>query len=74
METHNFKIFQKFSGLSVVYIDMFNRLTIIDSHLFDIIEPKHPCAGGLTIDDVQRRVTQYVINQMLGSHSEDNSC
>ncbi|KAK3687255.1 transport protein Avl9-domain-containing protein [Podospora appendiculata] len=31
-----------------------------DSHLFDIVEPKHPCAGGLTIDDVQRRITQQV--------------
>lgn len=31
-----------------------------DSHLFDIVEPKHPCAGGLTIEDVQRRITQQV--------------
>ncbi|KAK0645487.1 transport protein Avl9-domain-containing protein [Cercophora newfieldiana] len=31
-----------------------------DSHLFDIVPPKHPCAGGLTIDDVQRRITQQV--------------
>ena len=31
-----------------------------DSSLFDIIEPKHPCAGGLTIDDIQRRITQQV--------------
>ncbi|KAG7286960.1 hypothetical protein NEMBOFW57_006460 [Staphylotrichum longicolle] len=31
-----------------------------DSHLFDIIEPRHPCAGGLTIDDIQRRITQQV--------------
>lgn len=31
-----------------------------DSHLFDIVEPKHPCAGGLTIDDVQRRIAQQV--------------
>lgn len=31
-----------------------------DSHLFDVVEPKHPCAGGLTIDDVQRRITQQV--------------
>jgi len=34
--------------------------TNTDSHLFDIVEPKHPCAGGLTIDDVQRRITQQV--------------
>ncbi|ESZ95683.1 hypothetical protein SBOR_3903 [Sclerotinia borealis F-4128] len=31
-----------------------------DSHLFDIVEPKHPCAGGLTIDDVQRRIAEQV--------------
>lgn len=31
-----------------------------DSHLFDIVEPKHPCAGGLTIDDVQRRLAHQV--------------
>ncbi|KAK1752074.1 late secretory pathway protein AVL9 [Echria macrotheca] len=34
--------------------------THTDSHLFDIVEPKHPCAGGLTIDDVQRRIAQQV--------------
>lgn len=34
--------------------------THTDSHLFDIVEPKHPCAGGLTIDDIQRRITQQV--------------
>lgn len=31
-----------------------------DSHLFDIVEPKHPCAGGLTIEDVQRRLSEQV--------------
>lgn len=31
-----------------------------DSHLFDIVEPRHPCAGGLTVDDVQRRIAQQV--------------
>ncbi|KAI9736110.1 MAG: late secretory pathway protein avl9 [Claussenomyces sp. TS43310] len=31
-----------------------------DGQLFDIVEPKHPCAGGLTIDDVQRRLAQQV--------------
>ncbi|CZT43637.1 related to Avl9 protein [Rhynchosporium secalis] len=31
-----------------------------DSHLFDIVEPKHPCAGGLTIEDVQRRIQEQV--------------
>ncbi|KAI1176771.1 transport protein Avl9-domain-containing protein [Nemania sp. FL0916] len=31
-----------------------------DSHLFDIVEPRHPCAGGLSIDDIQRRIQQQV--------------
>ena len=31
-----------------------------DSNLFDIVEPRHPCAGGLTIEDVQRRLAQQV--------------
>lgn len=42
--TDNYRIFQ----------------SITDSHLFDIVEPRHPCAGGLTIDDVQRRLAQQV--------------
>lgn len=37
---------------------LWNRLT--DDHLFDIAEPKHPCAGGLTIEDVQRRLATQV--------------
>lgn len=37
---------------------LFTRAT--DSHLFDVIEPRHPCAGGLTIEDVQRRLAQQV--------------
>ena len=37
---------------------IWNKYT--NSHLFDIVEPKHPCAGGLTIDDVQRRIAQQV--------------
>ncbi|KAI6819847.1 hypothetical protein KC332_g9735 [Hortaea werneckii] len=31
-----------------------------DSHLFDIVEPRHPNAGGLTIEDVQRRLAAQV--------------
>ncbi|KAF2722868.1 hypothetical protein K431DRAFT_35704 [Polychaeton citri CBS 116435] len=31
-----------------------------DSHIFDIVEPRHPCAGGLTIEDVQRRLAAQV--------------
>lgn len=34
--------------------------TNTDSHLFDIVEPRHLCAGGLTIDDVSRRVALQV--------------
>ncbi|KAK5116563.1 hypothetical protein LTR85_009188 [Meristemomyces frigidus] len=37
---------------------LWNRTT--DSHLFDIIEPRHPNAGGLTIEDVQRRLAAQV--------------
>lgn len=44
MTTENFRIWNKFT----------------DSHLFDIVDPKHPCSGGLTIEDVQRRLAQYV--------------
>ncbi|KAF1992208.1 hypothetical protein K402DRAFT_387871 [Aulographum hederae CBS 113979] len=43
-KTENFRIFN----------------TNTDSHLFDIVEPSHPCTGGLTIDDVQRRLAQQV--------------
>jgi hypothetical protein len=31
-----------------------------DSHLFDFVEPKHPFPGGLTIEDVQRRLAEQV--------------
>jgi hypothetical protein len=31
-----------------------------DSHLFDIVEPRHPMAGGLTIEDVQRRLAAQI--------------
>nr|POE94490.1 late secretory pathway protein avl9 [Quercus suber] len=37
---------------------LWNRTT--DSHLFDITPPAHPCAGGLTIEDVQRRLAAQV--------------
>ena len=37
---------------------LWNRTT--DSHLFDVVEPRHPCAGGLTIEDVQRRLATQV--------------
>ncbi len=44
MKTENFRLFDKFT----------------DSHLFDIVPPAHPCSGGLTIEDVQRRLAAQV--------------
>lgn len=38
---------------------LFERLTS-GSSLFDIVEPKHPTAGGLSVEDVQRRLAQQV--------------
>lgn len=43
---------------------LFSRLTS-DALLFSITEPKHPSAGGLTMDDIQRRVTQQVADLHL---------
>lgn len=31
-----------------------------DANLFAVSEPKHPCAGGLNIEDVQRRVAEQI--------------
>ena len=31
-----------------------------DANLFAVSEPKHPCAGGLTMEDVQRRIADQV--------------
>ncbi|KEY65057.1 hypothetical protein S7711_08447 [Stachybotrys chartarum IBT 7711] len=31
-----------------------------DENLFAVSEPKHPCAGGLTIDDIQRHISEQV--------------
>jgi hypothetical protein len=45
------------------YLYLHMRLTasnITDTHLFDIVDPKHPCSGGLSIEDVQRRLAQQV--------------
>ncbi|KAJ5682461.1 hypothetical protein N7462_005626 [Penicillium macrosclerotiorum] len=43
---------------------LFSRLTS-DALLFSITEPKHPSAGGLTMEDVQRRLTQQVADLHL---------
>ncbi|GME26003.1 Late secretory pathway protein AVL9 [Neofusicoccum parvum] len=44
MRTENFRIFSQYT----------------DEHLFDIVVPEHPCSGGLTMDDVQRRLNAQV--------------
>ncbi|KAK1256295.1 hypothetical protein MKX07_008554 [Trichoderma sp. CBMAI-0711] len=31
-----------------------------DTNLFAVSEPRHPCAGGLSIEDVQRRIAEQV--------------
>jgi len=31
-----------------------------DTHLFDLVDPRHPCAGGITIEDVQRRLAAQI--------------
>ncbi|KAF2742110.1 hypothetical protein M011DRAFT_296252 [Sporormia fimetaria CBS 119925] len=54
MKTENFRIFDKFT----------------DSHLFDITDPKHPCSGGLSIEDVQRRLAQQVAEMHLDERLE----
>lgn len=41
-KTENFRVFMKFT----------------DSELFDLVPPKHVMAGGLTMEDVQRRINQ----------------
>lgn len=43
---------------------LFSRLTS-DALLFSITEPRHPSSGGLTMDDIQRRVTQQVADLHL---------
>ncbi|KAL8996323.1 MAG: hypothetical protein Q9169_004123 [Polycauliona sp. 2 TL-2023] len=44
---------------------LFLRTT--DAHLFDIVEPRHPTAGALTVEDVQRRITQQIATLQLDS-------
>ncbi|EME85417.1 uncharacterized protein MYCFIDRAFT_60285 [Pseudocercospora fijiensis CIRAD86] len=42
-----------------------------DDHLFDICEPKHPMAGGLTIEDVQRRLATQIADLHLDERFRD---
>ncbi|KAJ5793840.1 Late secretory pathway protein AVL9 [Penicillium paradoxum] len=43
---------------------LFSRLTS-DALLFSITEPRHPNAGGLSMDDIQRRLSQQVADLHL---------
>ena len=43
---------------------LFNRLTK-DANIFDIVVPSHPTAGGLKIEDIQRRVAQKMVDLQL---------
>ncbi|EXJ89284.1 hypothetical protein A1O3_02350 [Capronia epimyces CBS 606.96] len=43
---------------------LFDRLTR-DNRIFDMIEPRHPTAGGLSVEDVQRRLQQSVADLHL---------
>jgi hypothetical protein len=54
MQTENFRIWNSFT----------------DSHLFDIIDPKHPCSGGLSVEDVQRRLAAQVAELHLDERLE----
>lgn len=51
---------------------LFNETT--DSHLFDIVEPRHPTAGNLSFDDIQRRLTMQIqtlhLEERLASSKE----
>ena len=49
---------------------LFSRLTS-RSALFDIIPPKHPTAGGLSVEDVQRRLAQQVAELHLDERMRD---
>lgn len=45
-----------------------------DSHLFDIVEPRHPTAGNLSFEDIQRRLTLQIqtlhLDERLASSKE----
>jgi hypothetical protein len=57
MQTENFRLFNNFAG--TVIRQRKKMLIGPDSHIFDIVDPKHPCSGGLTVEDIQRRLAQY---------------
>lgn len=39
-----------------------------DSHLFDIVEPRHPTSGNLSFDDIQRRLALQIQTLHLDEH------
>lgn len=45
-----------------------------DSHLFDIVEPRHPTAGNLSLEDIQRRLALQIqtlhLDERLASSKE----
>lgn len=45
-----------------------------DAHLFDFVEPRHPTAGNLSIEDIQRRLTLQIqtlhLDERLASSKE----
>lgn len=49
---------------------LFDRLTS-GSRIFDITEPRHPTAGGLNIEDVQRRLQQSVADLHLDERMQN---
>ena len=40
-------------------------LMCLDSELFDLVPPKHLMAGGLSMDDVSRRISQFVFKYVF---------
>ena len=36
-----------------------------EADLYNVIEPRHPCAGGLSVEDIQRRLTQQITDLQL---------
>ena len=49
---------------------LFNKLTQ-GNRIFDIIEPRHPTAGGLSVEDVQRRLAQGMADLHIDERVRD---
>ena len=76
MRTENFRIFQKFTGnpspLASVEVRALMSSNQDPEIPFDLVPPKHLMAGGLTVEDVQRRIAQYVVHLSLHPHRQTN--